>query len=415
MPGHDASSPLRIALLGYRSNPYSGGQGIYIRHLARALTRLGHAVTVVSGPPYPQLDDDIPLVRLPSLDLFAAPNHITALRPRHLTSFTDFWEWASMATGGFPEPYTFGRRLGRWMRQHAHEFDIVHDNQSLCWELLRLQARGVPVVATIHHPIARDLEIALAATPRRVDRMLLRRWHGFLGMQNRVVAQLRHIVTVSEAARQDISECFACPPERIHVIHNGIDTDTFYPEPGSEPVPGRLMATASADAPLKGLTYLLQALARIRRSRPDVHLQVLGKLRPDGDTARQLAALGLTDAVTFRSGLDEHAVRGMYAQAQIAVVPSVYEGFGLPAGEAMACGVPVVSTTGGALPEVVGDAGVLVPVRDAEALANAITDLLDDAPRRAALAVAGKARIRSMFSWDRAAELLTSRYRAILA
>lgn len=415
MPSPTSAGPLRIALLGYRSNPYSGGQGIYLRHLSRALTELGHSVTVISGPPYPELDAGIVLVKLPSLDLFAAPDHITALRPRHLLSFTDCWEWASMATGGFPEPYTFGRRLGRWMRSHLDEFDIIHDNQSLCWELLRLQRKGKPVIATIHHPIRRDLEIALAATPRRVDRWLLRRWHSFLGMQNRVVARLPHVVTVSEAARRDIAECFPCPDARIRVIHNGIDTATFHPEPGIPRIPGRLMATASADAPLKGLDYLLRAVATLRRTRPGVHLTVLGKLNPDGATARLLDALQLGAAVTFRSGLDEAAVRGMYAEAEVAVVPSIYEGFGLPAGEAMACGVPVVSTVGGALPEVVGDAGVLVPVRDADALATAVADLLDDPERRAHLACAGIQRIRERFSWRRAAETLTDYYHEVLA
>ena len=108
--------PLRIALLGYRSNPYSGGQGVYIKYLSRALTALGHEVDVISGEPYPELDANVRLIKLPGLNLFEAPNHVTALRLRHLRSATDFFEWLSMLSGGFPEPYTFGRRVERWLR-----------------------------------------------------------------------------------------------------------------------------------------------------------------------------------------------------------------------------------------------------------------------------------------------------------
>ena len=144
--------PLKICLLGYRSNPYSGGQGIYIRYLSKALVDAGHQVDVISGPPYPILDEGVQLIKLPSLDLFEAPNHVTAIRPRHLLSFTDFFEWFSMFTGGFPEPYTFGRRLVRYFQEQQPNYDVVHDNQSLCYGLLKLQNQGVPILATIHHP-----------------------------------------------------------------------------------------------------------------------------------------------------------------------------------------------------------------------------------------------------------------------
>lgn len=407
--------PLRIALLGYRSNPHSGGQGVYLRHLSRALRDLGHGVTVVSGPPYPDLAPGIELVRLPSLDLYAQANHIRALRPRHLRSLTDTWEWFSMATGGFPEPYTFGRRLVRWMREQGRVFDVVHDNQSLCWGLLDLQRMGLPVVATIHHPIHRDLEIALGAARSWQHRLLIRRWHGFLGMQNRVAARLRHVVTVSQAARQDILDCFPVMPEAVTVVENGIDTRVFHPEPDIPRIPGRLMATASADQPLKGLVHLLEAVGRLRRQGRDVTLTVLGRLREDGPTARRLRELSLGEAVRFRSGLQEAEIRRLYAEAEVVVVPSIYEGFGLPAGEAMACAVPVVSTTGGALPEVVGDAGVLVPPGDPDAIVTAVSALLDDPARRAALGAAGLARIRDHFAWDRAACRLTAYYRSLVS
>ncbi len=411
----DTVRPLRIALLGYRSNPFSGGQGIYISALARALTDLGHSVDVISGPPYPQLDDDIPLVRIPSLDLYAVDNHVTALRPRHFRSLTDLGEYFSMLTGGFPEPWTFGRRLVKWMRTHGAGYDVVHDNQSLCHGLLELQRLGLPVVATIHHPIQRDREIALDHATGWRQRLLIRRWHAFIGMQEQVVRRLEHVVTVSSASRDDIASAFRVPAASIDVVHNGIDTDAFRPLPAIRRETELLMTVASADQPLKGLSHLLDALARLRRTRPKLRLLVIGRLREDSATGARIAELGLEDAVEFRSGLSREALVECYARATIAVVPSLYEGFGLPAGEAMACGVPVVSTRGGALPEVVGDAGALVPPGDGRALAEAIAGLLDDPARRAGLSARGRARVLAHFSWQVAARRMTAYYEEVLA
>ncbi|HSG88551.1 MAG TPA: glycosyltransferase family 4 protein [Pseudomonadales bacterium] len=405
---------LRIALLGYRSNPFSGGQGIYIAAMARALTDLGHRVDVISGPPYPDLDDDLPLVRIPSLDLFAAPNHVTALRPSHFRSATDLFEYFSMLTGGFPEPFTFGRRMTKWMLTHSGAYDIVHDNQSLCYGLLALQRQGLPVVTTIHHPVQHDRDIALAHAQDWKHRLLIRRWHAFLHMQTRVVRRLDHIVTVSEASRSDIAHAFGIDGERIDVIHNGIDTESFRPLPEQPRRDDLLMTVASADQPLKGLVYLLEALKQLEDDHPDLRLLVIGRPREDGETLRRIRRLGLGDRVEFRHGLTREEIVQHYAEATLAVVPSLYEGFGLPAGEAMACGVPVVSTRGGALAEVVGDAGALVPPADAEALRSTIDGLLRSPQARAELGQRGRRRVLERFSWRVTAERMADYYRARL-
>lgn len=405
---------LRIALLGYRSNPFSGGQGIYIAALARALTDLGHHVDVISGPPYPELDDDIRLVRIPSLDLFAAPNHVTALRPSHFRSATDLFEYFSMLTGGFPEPYTFGRRAARWMLEHGASYDIVHDNQSLCYGLLDLQRHGMPLVTTIHHPVQHDRDIALAHAQDWQHRLLIRRWHSFLHMQTRVVRRLHRIVTVSEASRSDIAHAFGIPEQGIDVIHNGIDTETFRPRPEVRRRDDLLMTVASADQPLKGLVYLLEALKQLEDSHPDLQLLVIGRPREDGDTLRRIRRLGLGDRVVFRHGLTRDEIVQHYAQATLAVVPSLYEGFGLPAAEAMACGAPVVSSRGGALAEVVGDAGALVPPADAEALRNTIDALLRSPAERAELAERGRRRVLERFCWRVSAGHMADYYRDTL-
>lgn len=407
--------PLRICLLGYRSHPHVGGQGIYLNYLSKALVEAGHRVDVLSGPPYPHLDPRVGLIKLPSLNLFEHGNHATALRLRHLRSFTDTFEWFSMLTGGFAEPYTFGRRMVKYLKRHRHDYDLVHDNQSLCYGLLQLPRLGLPTVATLHHPITRDRELALQAAPDWRYRLLVKRWHSFLGMQRKVVRRLEHIVTVSSRSRDDIAAAFGRPAARIDLIHNGIDTGVFAPRPHIERRPFRIMTTASADQPLKGLRYLLEAIADLRPRYPQISLLVIGKLKTDGGTRKLLDKLQLQQAVEFVSGISTEQMVDYYAEASIAVSPSLYEGFGLPAGEAMACGVPVISSDGGALPEVVGDAGVLVRAGDSDALAAALSQLLDDAERRRQLGEAGRRRVLEKFCWRVAADKFTRYYHQVIA
>lgn len=413
-PTPSSGQALRIALLGYRSNPYSGGQGIYLHYLSKALASMGHKVDVISGPPYPDLVGGVSLIKLPSLDLFASPDHVRALRWHHLKSFADTFEYFSMLTGGFPEPYTFGLRLKNYFEQHRPQYNIVHDNQSLCYGTLWLQEAGIPLVSTIHHPITSDLELALAGADSWKLRLLIRRWHHFIRMQKKVAKALHHVVTVSESSRRDVQRAFDLDPARVHVVYNGIDTETFRPLEGVERRPCRIMATASADQPLKGLLYLLRAVAALSETHRDIELVVLGKLKEDGPTNKLIDELGLRERVSFISGIPTQDIVRMYAEATLVVVPSLYEGFGFPAGEAMSCGVPVVSTSGGALPEVVGDAGVIVPTHDADAIARAVAGLLANPAERSRLAAAGRARIVEKFSWQVAAGAMVEQYRSVI-
>jgi MMP alpha-(1->4)-mannosyltransferase len=409
----EPAQPLRIALLGYRSQPHGGGQGVYLRYLSKALVEAGHSVDVISGPPYPHLDPRVRLIELPSLDLFE--NGLLSLRPHHLKSMTNILEWTSKLTGGFAEPYTFGRRAVKYLREHGHEYDLVHDNQSLSWGMLELQRMGLPLVTTVHHPITSDLRIALNAARNPWERLLIRRWHSFLNMQKKVVKQLHNIVTVSDCSRQDIARDFGLQPAGISLVYNGIDTEVFRPVAGVERKPLRLMATCSADAPLKGTRYLLRAYARLLEKYPQLELLLVSKPLPGGKTEKLVKHLGIEDKVKFVSGISTEQMVRYYAEATLAVVPSVYEGFGLPAGEAMACAVPVVSTDGGALSEVVGDAGVIVPAKNVDALFEAIDKLLQDPARRQQLGEAGRARIDASFCWQVCAREMTDYYREVLA
>ncbi|MFH2133518.1 MAG: glycosyltransferase family 4 protein [bacterium] len=406
--------PLKICLLGYRSKPHCGGQGVYIRYLSAALQKLGHSVDVISGEPYPELVEGVHLIKLPGLNLFEKENRLTALRWEDFQSATSLFEWFSVLTGGFPEPYTFGQRLLRYFNGNKTDYDLIHDNQSLCYGLLGLQQKGYPVITTIHHPITKDRDIALNSARNRRHRILIRRWHYFLHMQGHVVRNLKHLLTVSNQSRHDISKAFKISETKVNVVHNGIDTIDFSPLPEIQRRPFRIMATASADIPLKGLDFLLKAIAELIPRFPDLNLVVLGSPKPGGHTESLINRLNLGNVITFVNGLSTEEINRYYAEASIAVIPSLYEGFGLPAGEAMSSGVPVISTTGGALPEVVGEAGLLVPPGNASALANAMTDLLENAEKRDRLGAAGRERILEKFSWDVAARQMTQYYYKVL-
>lgn len=408
----ETDKPLKIALLGYRSQPYCGGQGVYLNYLSRALVNMGHEVDVISGEPYPILDERVRLIKIPGLNLFET-NHVTALRPHHLKSYSDLFEYFDMLTGGFPEPYTFGRRVNKFLKSHHSGYDIIHDNQSLCLGLLDIQKR-IPTMATIHHPIHRDLEIALSKASGWGERALIRRWHSFLLMQNYVVKRLRHVITVSKQSQLDIAKYFNVPYNSVDLVYNGIDTDEFHPIEGRERKSYRLMTTASADVPLKGLDVLLRALANLKTQYPELDLLVVGKAKPGGATEKLINQLGLAKKVQFVSGIETSEMVRLYSEATLAISPSIYEGFGLPAGEAMACGVPLISSDGGALPEIVGDAGVVVPAGDVQSLEKAIGDLLQDPGKRAELGREGRTRILEKFSWAVAAEKMTAYYRQVI-
>ena len=411
----NSHKPLNIALLGYRSNPYSGGQGVYLKHLAKALVDMGHRVDVISGEPYPELDARVDLVKLPGLNLYAHPNPAWPLTQQRWRDPLNVLEWASYWSGGFPEPFTFGHRLLRHFKTTRPRYDIIHDNQSLCTGLLGLMRRGYAVTSTIHHPITFDRDIALQNTQEWGLRLLIRRWHRFLRMQTQVTRQLPYITTVSENSRRDIASAFGICEKRIEVVLNGIDSESFQPVPAVAREPYHLITTASADQPLKGTQHLIPAVADLAARYPDLKLTFIGAPKPGGKTEQLIQSFQLDERIEFHHGLSFDEIKQLYAKASVAVVPSEYEGFGFPAGEAMACAVPLVSTDGGALPEVVGDAGVIVPSKNPQALAKAIGDLFENPAERARLSEAGRRRMVEHFSWARTAQEFTQHYHQVIA
>lgn len=410
------SAPLRVCILSYRSDPKVGGQGVYVDYLSHALAKAGARVDVVSGPPYPELSTDVNLIKLPSLDLFSKPHHgHYELRPKHLLSPTDTYEYFGHLSGKFVEPFTFGQRAYQYLKRHRAKYDVILDNQTLAHGIGRVHARlGLPLTTMIHHPITRDLKLAVEAAPDWKHRWLARRWYSFINMQIKVAQKLPTITCPSEHAKADIVSEFGVAPERIHPISLGVDQQAFYPHPSIRSAPNKIVTTASADTPLKGLHILVEAYHKLLNTHPGLELVVIGKLRK-GQARRAILDLGLKDRVIFKSDLTRDELANEFRSATVAVTPSLYEGFGLPAAEAMSCGTPVVVTDGGALPEVAGDAGIIVPKGDPGALAEAIDGLVSNPGHRSEVAAACLKRAKAQFNWDSIAPKYLDFFRAAMA
>jgi len=402
---------MRVCILSYRSYPYSGGQGIYMRYLSNALRDLGHEVDMMSGPPYPIVDDGVGLIKLPSLDLYRFGSwQRLFIDPRKLNTHANFMEWGGIMTGYFSEPLAFGMRAYQYLcRDDIKKYDVIHDNQTMSWGIADIRKAGYPVVETIHHPVTIDRDLAIQSAKSLKDKLGYRRWFSFTGMQIKVARKLPFIITVSEMARHHIHDIFGIPESRMKVIYNGIDSELFSPSDAVPRLDNMILMVMSRDTAVKGLRFLLEALAALRK-RWDLKLVVVGSTLGDGVTEKLMDKLGVTGAVTFRNQIETSDLIHLYRSATLVAVPSTYEGFGIPAAEAMSCGAPLVSTTAGALPEVVGDAGILIPPADSAALTAAIAQLMESPDKRSEYSILGRKRILEKFNWSNAARLTAEVY-----
>jgi glycosyltransferase involved in cell wall biosynthesis len=411
----DPDAPLKIAYLTYRGKPHVGGQGVYTRHLTKALADLGHTVEVFGGQPYPILDDRVTLTKLPSLDTFNEyfPGRFPGFW--ELKTREDALEMAVFMTGVFPEPLAFSARAARELKPRAHEFDLVHDNQCLGYGILKIEEK-IPTIVTLHHPITKDRELEMSHAKTRARRFSVGRWYSFVKMQGKVASKMPRIVVVSQNSIDDIHTDMGVEVDRMRLVPVGVDPDLFKPLPEVERRPGRLITTASADVALKGLSYLLEAMAKLRTER-DITLTIIGKPRP-GHSMDLIDSYGLAPHIEFVSGVTDERIVELYAEAEMAVVPSLYEGFSLPAIEAMCSGTPLVATDGGALPEVTGIDGETVigcTAGDVDSLAAAITRGLDSPELRARVGAAGRQRVLDRWTWKKCAEQTVEQYREVLA
>jgi len=382
-----------------------------MRYLSNALRDLGHEVDMMSGPPYPIVDDGVGLIKLPSLDLYRFGSwQRLFIDPRKLNTYANFMEWGGIMTGYFSEPLAFGIRAYQYLcKDNVKKYDVIHDNQTMSWGIADIQKAGYPVVETIHHPVTIDRDMAIKSARSIKDKLGYYRWFSFTGMQIKVARQLPFIITVSEMARHHIHEIFGIPQSRMKVIYNGIDSELFSPKEDVPRLDNMILMVMSRDTAVKGLRFLLEALAELRK-RWDLKLVVVGQTMGDGVTEKLMDRLGVTEAVTFRNQIETSELIRLYRSATLVAVPSTYEGFGIPAAEAMSCGAPLVSTTAGALPEVVGDAGILIPPADAPALTAAIAQLMESPAKRSEYSMLGRKRILEKFNWKNAAALTADVY-----
>jgi len=404
---------LKIGLLSYRSHPYSGGQGIYIKHLSKALSDLGHGVSVLSGPPYPELHDSVQLIQIPSLGMFETEDRMKLFSLKLLFRPLDLYEWITVMTGGFPEPYTYGKRVYKYLKNNKKDFDIILDNQSLCGSLLKIQDL-LPLAVTIHHPITKDHKLEMQNASNWKERLSSMRWHNFLPMQKRVAPKLNKIICVSAPSKEDIVKEFLVEDNKIEVILNGIDINRFVPSPSDSVKANRIITTASADIPLKGLKYLIQALPEILKSFPKTTLTVIGKAPSNSEVSKLISNLGLKEIISFKSGISENEIVDLYHASEIAVIPSLYEGFGFGAGEAMACGVPLISTHSGGLKEVVGDCAIKILPSSADEIEKAVINLFNNQEKRKELSAKGRQRMETKFDWKIAASSYESSFQEVI-
>ncbi len=413
---------MKICFIMYQGNMYSGGQGVYLYYLTRELARMGHEVHVLAGPPYPELDESVIGHNLSTHSYWSyhheKKNFLFERNP--LTHFhpVNFYEFVSTRIALSSLLLSFSVRAWIKLRElsREHRFDIVHDNQTLSYGISLMQASGFPVVATIHHPLTIDLENALRQARslyEQARRILWSPWH----MQQFVARRLPRVIVVSHTSQRSVQKAFDLDPARMRVIHNGIDTERFRPLPDVERQPGLILYVGNSEDRNKGARYLLDALHLLQDERLDYELAVVDhkkerlKLVP-----RLVQEYGLFSRVHYMGHVSTEQLVRLYNQATIVVSPSLYEGFGLPAAEAMSCGTPIIATTGGAFPEVVdhNETGWLVPPGDARALADAVRRLMQDAPLRERLGAAGRQAILERFNWRKAAEETLAVYEELL-
>ena len=391
---------LNIAILSYRSAQFGGGQGVYIRDISNALNLKGHNVDVISGPPYPNLNSGINLIKLPGLDLFETFSFRDRVRKffrKKNKKIDDYYEFFSVLFGGFPEPRTFGKRAARYLELH-NNYDLVIDNQSLSYGMIDIQKR-FPFIEIIHHPITFDYKYELASSKKIKYRISRYRWYSFLKMQKKVAPNIKRIITPSKSSREGIVNEFKCNKENITVINNGLDTDEFSPEDNSKRREYRLITTASADVPLKGLDFSLKALKKLKKDFPKIHLVVIGTIKKGGHTEKLIKKLGIDNDVIFKSNLTKNEIKKCYSKSSIAIVSSLYEGFGYPVIEAMSCEVPLIATNVSSIPELTLKFAKLIEPKNEEMIYKSVKDILANYDKYKKIAFQGREHVINQFNW----------------
>ena len=402
---------LNIAILSYRSARFGGGQGVYIRDISFALSLMGHRVDVISGPPYPELHDGIKLIELPGLNLFETfsfRDRLNKFIKKKSKTNDDYYEFFSTLIGGFPELRTFGNRANKFLNSNK-DYDIIIDNQSISYGMIEIQKR-FPLVEIIHHPITFDFKFELASTKKikyKISRYL---WYSFLIMQKKVAPKLETIVTPSKSSKNGIVAEFNCKSSNITVINNGLDYEEFAPISNIKRNKNRLITTASADVALKGLDFSLKALKLLKKNNPKIHLIIIGAPKKNGHTEKLIKKLNIEDNVIFKKNISKEEIKELYSTSSIAIVSSLYEGFGYPVIEAMSCEVPLIATNISSIPELVRSYGILIDPKDEKKLSFNIEKVLNNYDDYKDNAIKGRQHVIETFNWSK----ITAEYEKIL-
>ena len=402
---------LNIAILSYRSAKYGGGQGVFVKDISMALSIIGHKVDVISGPPYPELYKDINLIKLPGLNLFetfSSRDRFKKFINKKKKNINDYYEFISVLFGGFPEMRTFGDRANEFIKNNNH-YDLIIDNQSISYGMLEIQKR-LPFIEIIHHPITYDLKHELEASNKIKYRISRYRWYSFLKMQKKVAPKINTVITPSKSSKKGIIEEFKCQEKNITVINNGLDASEFAPIDGSQRNPFRLITTASADVPLKGLDFSLKALKILITDFPEIHLIVIGNIKENGHTQRLIEKLKIKKNVFFKSNITKAEITNLYSSSSVAIVSSLYEGFGYPVIEAMSCAVPLIATDVSSIPELTKEFAILVEPKNDQMIADSVKKVLINYHKYKEMAVKGRKHVKENFNWAK----ITNEYEDII-
>ena len=402
---------LNIAILSYRSAKYGGGQGVFVKDISMALSIIGHKVDVISGPPYPELYKDINLIKLPGLNLFetfSSGDRFKKFINKKKKNINDYYEFISVLFGGFPEMRTFGDRANEFIKNNNH-YDLIIDNQSISYGMLEIQKR-LPFIEIIHHPITYDLKHELEASNRIKYRISRYRWYSFLKMQKKVAPKINTIITPSKSSKKGIIEEFKCKEKNITVINNGLDASEFAPIDRSQRNPFRLITTASADVPLKGLDFSLKALKILITDFPEIHLIVIGNIKENGHTQRLIEKLKIEKNVFFKSNITKAEITNLYSSSSVAIVSSLYEGFGYPVIEAMSCAVPLIATDVSSIPELTKEFAILVEPKNDQMIADSVKKVLINYDKYKEIAIKSRKHVKENFNWAK----ITNEYEDII-
>lgn len=406
---------MKVLLLCYRGSPFCGGLGIYVYYLSRELARLGVEVDVMVGPPYPDpLDDWAAVHKIENLNIWMVKTKkFGHSRLKRIFSTWNFVDYILTRFHIFSEMETFSMRA--FFAIHAllkkKRYDLIHDVNGLGWGLLLMKGFGIPVISTVHHPLTRDRDADLMMDRTFWERLTTVLFYP-LKMQRYVINRLDRVITSSLEGIDELKRAFGLSRDKISVVYNGMDVEQFR-NTGEKRDERTILFVGNTEDHKKGILFLLEALAGLPE---DIRLTIVDEGPPLKKNAAALVEkTGVQKRVKFTGKVDQPTLVSLYSMASLLVMSSLYEGFGLPAAEAMSCETPVVVTSAGALPEVVDPScGILVEPGNSRALRDAIMSLLNDREARARMGRNGRKKAVENFSWPVAARNTLEVYKDVI-